>query len=49
MGKSDKKLDEVKKNLKQIKKEDMKKIVGGKDEAKGWKRWISICGNILPQ
>lgn len=38
------KLEEVKKNLKTVKKEDMKKIKGGKG-----KSWQNGCSDIIPQ
>ncbi|MFM8361760.1 MAG: hypothetical protein ACKOA4_03580 [Haliscomenobacter sp.] len=38
------KLEEVKKNLKPVKKEDMKKIKGGKG-----KNWYNGCTDIIPQ
>ncbi len=48
MGKSKKKkLEDLKKNMKEIKKGEMKKITGGKEKKK--KRWFNISGNILPQ
>ncbi len=46
MGKSKKNLDELKKKIKPIKKEDMKKVVGGKKKNK---KWNNGCGGILPQ
>jgi bacteriocin-like protein len=49
MGKSKKRLDDLKKDLKELKKEEMKNIVGGRDKKNRWKRWLNICGNILPQ
>lgn len=50
MGKSKKKsFDELKKNLREIKKDEMKSIIGGKEKKSKWKRWLNICGNILPQ
>ncbi|MBK7408757.1 MAG: bacteriocin [Saprospirales bacterium] len=50
MGKSKKKdLEDLKKDLKELKKEEMKNIVGGRDKKNRWKRWLNICGNILPQ
>jgi hypothetical protein len=49
MGKSKKDLDDLKKDLKALKKEDMKSIIGGKDKKRKWKRWMNLCGDILPQ
>ena len=50
MGKSKKKsLDELKRDLRQIKRDEMQNIVGGREKKKKWKRFLSICGNILPQ
>ena len=49
MGKSKKSLDSLKKDLREIKKDEMKGIVGGRDKKSKWKRWLGICGNILPQ
>ena len=49
MGKSKKQLDDLKKDLKELKKEEMKNMVGGRDTKNKWKRWLNICGNILPQ
>ncbi len=48
MGKSKKNLDDLKKDLKTIKKVDMNKIIGGKND-KAKKKWNSGCGGILPQ
>jgi hypothetical protein len=48
MGKSKKNLDDLKKDLKTIKKDDMNKIVGGKDK-KNTKKWNNGCGGIVPQ
>ena len=45
MRKSKKKLDDLKKDLKTLKKKDMKKIVGGKKKNK----WNSGLGGIVPQ
>ncbi len=47
MGRSKKNLDDIKKDIKSIKKEDMKKIVGGKKGKK--KNWNNGCGGIVPQ
>lgn len=47
MGRSKKNLDDIKKEIKSIKKEDMKKIVGGKKGKK--KSWNKGCGGIVPQ
>jgi hypothetical protein len=47
MGKSKKNLDELKKDLKTIKKNDMDKIVGGKKGKN--KNWNNGCGGIVPQ
>lgn len=44
MGRSKKNLDDIKKDIESIKKEDMKKIVGGKK-----KSWSKGCGGIVPQ
>ena len=41
-------LDDLKKEIKTIKKVDMNKIVGGKNDKKN-KKWNSGCGGILPQ
>lgn len=49
MGKTKKDLDDLKKDLKELKKEDMKSIVGGKEKKRKWKRWMNMCGDILPQ
>lgn len=49
MGKSKKRLDDLKKDLRELKKEEMKNMVGGRDKKNRWKRWLNICGNILPQ
>jgi hypothetical protein len=46
MGRSKKNLDDIKKEIKSIKKEDMKKIVGGKGKKKNWNKG---CGGIVPQ
>jgi hypothetical protein len=44
--KDDKKnLDDLKKDLKTVKKDDMKNIRGGK----GGKNWNNGCGGIIPQ
>ena len=48
MGKSKKKLDDLKKDLKTLKKKDMKKIVGGKNGKKK-KKWNSGLGGSVPQ
>lgn len=48
MGKSKKKLEDLKKDLKTLKEVDMKKIVGGKNDKKR-KKWNNGCGGILPQ
>ncbi len=48
MGKSKKKLDDLKKDLKTLKKKDMKKIVGGKNDKKK-KNWNNGLGGIVPQ
>ena len=45
MGKAKKNLDDLKKDLKALKKNDMKKIIGGKKKNK----WNNGCGGILPQ
>lgn len=47
MGKAKKNLDELKKDLKEVKKTDLKKIIGGKKDKKKW--WTNGCGGILPQ
>lgn len=47
MGKSKKNLADLKKDLRTIKKVDMKKIVGGKNKKK--KKWNNGCGGIIPQ
>jgi hypothetical protein len=47
MGKSKKNLDDLKKDLKTIKKKDMGKIVGGKKSKN--KKWNNGCGGIVPQ
>lgn len=47
MGKDKKNLNDVKKDIKTIKKEDMKKIVGGKKDRDN--KWNNGCGGILPQ
>ena len=47
MGKSKKNLDDLKKDLKTIKKNDMNKIVGGKKSKN--KKWNNGCGGIVPQ
>ena len=47
MGKSKKNLDKLKKDIKTIKKDDMKKIVGGKKGKND--KWKNGCGGILPQ
>ncbi|MEM1217678.1 MAG: ComC/BlpC family peptide pheromone/bacteriocin [Bacteroidota bacterium] len=49
MGKAKKNLDALKNDLKEIKKDEMKNIVGGREKKKTWKRWLNMCGNILPQ
>ena len=49
MGKSKKSIDELKKDLREIKKDEMKNIMGGSEKKNKWKRWLNICGNILPQ
>ncbi|AEE52373.1 MAG TPA: hypothetical protein PLC89_02745 [Haliscomenobacter sp.] len=41
-----KNLDDLKKDLKTVKKEDMKKITGGKKDGKNWNNG---CGGIIPQ
>jgi hypothetical protein len=48
MGKPKKKLDDLKKDLKTLKKKDMKKIVGGKNDKKK-KNWNNGLGGIVPQ
>lgn len=48
MGKSKKNLDQLKNDLKTLKKVDMNKIVGGKNDNKK-KKWNNSCGGILPQ
>lgn len=48
MGKKKKKLDELKADMKTLKKGDMKKIVGGKNDKKK-KTWGDILGGIIPQ
>ncbi len=48
MGKPKKNLDDLKKDLKTLKKKDMKKIVGGKDDKKK-KKWNNGLGGIVPQ
>ncbi len=46
MGKAKKNLDDLKKDLKALKKTEMKKIVGGKKKKR---KWNNGCGGILPQ
>ncbi len=46
MGKAKKNLDDLKKDLKELKKADMQKITGGKKKKK---KWGFGCGGILPQ
>ena len=46
MGKAKKNLDDLKKELKAIKKIELKKIIGGKKKKK---KWNNGCGGILPQ
>jgi len=48
MGKNKKKLSELKKDLKTLKKEEMIKIVGGK-KGKRKPQSNNGCGGILPQ
>lgn len=50
MGKSKKNLEDLKKDLKTIKKDDMNKIVGGKND-KNKNKWNNGngCGGIVPQ
>ncbi|MCB0568777.1 MAG: hypothetical protein KDC66_03390 [Phaeodactylibacter sp.] len=48
MGKSKKNLDDLKKDIKTIKKDDQNKIVGGKKGDKN-KNWNNGCGGIVPQ
>jgi bacteriocin-like protein len=46
MGNKPKKdLEALKKSLKILNKEEMKKIIGGKNK----KKWNNSCGGILPQ
>ena len=47
MGKSKKNLEDLKKDLKTIKKDDQKKIVGGKNKNK-WNNGNG-CSGIVPQ
>jgi len=47
MGKPKKKIDKLQKDVKPLKKEDMKKIVGGKKGKND--KWKNGCGGILPQ
>jgi hypothetical protein len=49
MGKRKKSLDELRKDLRELKKDEMKNIVGGQEKKRKWKRWLNICGSILPQ
>ena len=46
MGKSKKNLDDLKKDLKSLKKTDLKKIIGGRRKKK---KWNNGCGGIPPQ
>jgi hypothetical protein len=46
MGKSKKNLDDIKKDIKTIKKDDQKKLIGGKGKNKNWNNG---CGGIVPQ
>lgn len=46
MGKAKKNLDDLKKDLKEVKKSDMKNIIGGKKKKR---KWTFGCGGILPQ
>jgi hypothetical protein len=48
MGKSKKSLEDLKKDLKTLRKNDMKKIVGGKND-KNKKKFNNGCGGIVPQ
>ena len=48
MGKPKKSLEDLKKDLTPIKKGDMNKITGGKNDKKK-NKWNSGCGGILPQ
>jgi hypothetical protein len=48
MGKSKKSLEYLKKDLKTLRKNDMKKIVGGKND-KNKKKFNNGCGGIVPQ
>ncbi|MCB0705302.1 MAG: hypothetical protein KDC34_08335 [Saprospiraceae bacterium] len=49
MGKSKSNLKDLKKDVRPIRKEEMKKIIGGREKGSKWKRFLNICGNILPQ
>ena len=46
MGKAKKNLDDLKKEFKELKKGDLKKIIGGKKKKK---KFNNGCGGILPQ
>lgn len=47
MGKPKKSLEDLKKDLKTLKKGDMNKITGGKKDKKN--KWNNGCGGIVPQ
>jgi len=42
-------LDELKVELKELKKDDMHQVFGGSSKEKKKKRWWSSCTNFLPQ
>jgi len=48
MGKDKKNLEDLKKDLKTLNKEEMSKIVGGR-KGKSNDQWNDSCGGILPQ
>ncbi len=48
MGKDKRNLEDLKKDLKSLKKEEMTKIVGGR-KGKSKNQWNDGCGGITPQ
>lgn len=49
MGKDKKNLEDLKKDLKTLNKEEMTKIVGGRNGKSNKSQWNDSCGGILPQ